>query len=338
MTAALAARQGLSERWDATPADAIRRLTPLQAQHPPAPYLALGARLHAFRRTDLEDAITARSVVKTSINRHTLHLVHHDDYPAYAQLTRQARMRAWRNRYAHLDEQRTADALTEFFQQPRTNPEIRERVLAYEPDPAGPWTAVMFVRDVLPLIQLPPAGHWDDARRAGFVIDPRPLPEPREAARIVLEQYLNAFGPASKKDAAGWAGVAQRDFDFDAIETVTYRDEHGTLLYDLPDRTIEPAELPPRFLGHWDQALLAYKDRDRILPSELKHHNLTITGDPTVTVDGRVAAVWAHKDDCLTITPLVKLGKRRRAAIEQEAQRPARLCGALHVELHGDPA
>jgi hypothetical protein len=338
LTAALVLRQGLSERWDATPADAIRRLTPLQAQHPPAPYLALGARLRNFQREHLEAAITQRSVIKTTVNRHTLHLVHHDDYPAFAQLTRQSRMRAWRNRYAHLDEERTTDELTEFFQTPRTNPEIRERVLAYEPDPAGPWTAVMFVRDLLPLIQLPPAGHWDDPRRAAFVVDPRPLPDPPQAARTVLTRYLAAFGPASKKDAASWAGVAQRDFDFQAIDTVTYRDEHGTLLYDLPDQPIEAADRPPRFLGHWDQALLAYKDRDRILPPEVKRHDLTITGDPTVTVDGRVAGIWAHKDDRLTITPLVKLSKRQRVAIEEEAQHPARLCGALHVELHGDPA
>ena len=100
MTAALAARQGLIERWRATPAEAIRRLTPLQAQHPPAPFIALAARLHEFKRADLERAIDDRAVVKTTINRLTLHLAAAEDYPAYAQLTRQPRMRTWRKTYA----------------------------------------------------------------------------------------------------------------------------------------------------------------------------------------------------------------------------------------------
>jgi hypothetical protein len=337
LTAALAVRQGLSERWDATPAEAIKRLTPLQAQHPPAPYIALAARINGFQKDQLEDAITQRQIIKTTINRLTLHLVHRDDYPAFAQLTRQPRLRAWRKQYPHLDEDKVVEQLTEFFQTPRTNPEIRARCLEYEPEPAGPWTAVMFVRNLLPLIQLPPAGHFDDPRRAEFVIHPDPLPEPKHAARVVLERYLAAFGPASKRDAASWAGVAQRDFDFDALDTVTYRDETGTLLYDLPTDIQRDVPLPPRFLAHWDQTLLAYKDRDRILPPELKHHQLTLSGAPTVTVDGRVAATWAHEDDRIMITPLTKLTTPQRRQIEDEAGSIASLLGALHVELHGDP-
>ena len=74
LTAALAARQLLLERARIPPAEAIRRLTPLQGQHPPAPFIALAARLDGFTRADLERAIDARSVVKTTIMRLTLHL------------------------------------------------------------------------------------------------------------------------------------------------------------------------------------------------------------------------------------------------------------------------
>jgi len=327
LTAALAARQGLDERWDGvTPTEAIRRLTPLQAQHPPAPYIALAARLNGFERAQLEAAIDRREVIKTTINRLTLHLVAAGDYPAFAQLTRQARLRGWRKQYAHLDEQEVTQALTEFFQTPRTNPEIRKRVLEYEPDPLGPWTAVMFVRNLLPLVQLPPAGHWEDPRRAEFVVHEPPLPEPEEAARHVLHRYLEAFGPASKKDVAQWAGVAQKDLgSFDGL--VTHQDEHGTTLYDLPGRPLPaPHELPPRFLAHWDQTLLAYHRRDRILPPELKHHQLTITGSPTITVEGRVAATWAY-DERLTITPLIELTSGQRKAIRTEAKQVAELIG-----------
>jgi hypothetical protein len=335
LTAALAARQGLLERHRLDPAEAIRRLTPLQGQHPPAPYLALAARLEGFARADLEAAISAGAVVKTTIMRLTLHLAAAADYPAYAQLTRQARMRAWRKQYAHLDEARVTAELTEWFQEPRTNVEVRERVGAIEGVTGEPWTPVIFARNLLPLVQLAPAGHWDDDRRARFVVDPRPLPDPADAATLVLERYLGAFGPASRRDVAAWAGVAQRDFApaWERLETVAYRDEAGTELRDLPGAPLPRADtpLPPRFLAHWDQALLAYADRERILPAELKPLALTVSGDPTVTVDGRVAATWALRDDTVEIAPLVELSKAQRAAVREEGERTARFCGAAAV-------
>ena len=212
LTAALAARQLLLERRRMAPDEAIRHLTPLQAQHPPAPYITLAARLDGFSREALETAIVARSVVKTTISRLTLHLVAGEDYPAYAQLTRQSRMRAWRKRHAGLDEEQVAAELGDWLREPRTNTEIRERVAGYEGVTGEPWAPIVFARTLLPLVQLPPGGSWGDRGRASFVIDPRPLPDPADAAALVLERYLTAFGPASRRDMAAWAGVAQRDF------------------------------------------------------------------------------------------------------------------------------
>jgi hypothetical protein len=332
LTAALAARQLLLERARLAPAEAIRRLTPLQGQHPPAPYLALAARLDGFTRADLEAAISAGTVVKSTLMRNTLHLAAADDYPAYAQLARQARMRAWRKAYAHLDEAKVTAELSAWFAEPRTNREVRERVGAYDGVEDTPWAPVMFARSLLPLVQLPPAGHWDDPRRAGFVLDPRPLPAPEEASAHVLARYLAAFGPASRRDAAAWAGVAQRDFAWERLELVAYRDERGTELLDLSDQPLPPADggLPVRLLAHWDQPLLAYQDRERILPPELASLQLTLSGSPTVTVDGRVAASWAIERDGaraqLSITPHVDLSRAARAAIRAEALRTARFC------------
>ena len=332
LTAALAARQGLLERHRLDPAEAIRRLTPLQGQHPPAPYLALAARLVGFSRADLEAAIDARRVVKTTIMRLTLHLAAADDYPAYAQLTRQARMRAWRKQYAQLDEERVAAELGAWLREPRTNEEIRERVWAYEGVTRDAWTPIIFARTLLPLVQLPPAGHWSDNRRAAFVLDPRPRPDPDAAATLVLERYLDAFGPASRRDVAAWTGVAQRDFApaWERLETVAYRDEHGTELRDLPGRPLPPGDtpLPVRFLAHWDQALLAHADRERIMAPEVQALKLTLSGDPTVTVDGRVAASWELRDDVLAVTPHVELSRAQREAIREEGLRTARFCGA----------
>ena len=112
------------------------------------------------------------------------------------------------------------------------------------------------------------------------MLDPRPLPTPDDAAALVLTRYLEAFGPAAKRDAAAWAGVAQRDFPWHRLPTVSYEDEKGLELLDLSGHPLPPAKthLPPRFLGNWDQPLLAYADRDRIIPPEVQPLKLTLSG------------------------------------------------------------
>jgi hypothetical protein len=326
LTAALAARQFLIERQRIPPAEAIRRLTPLQGQHPPAPHIALAARLDGFSQADLDAAIDARAVVKTTIMRMTLHLAAAQDFPAYAQLARQARLRAWRKTYARLDQERVARDLVRWLSTPRTNPEIRERVAGYDGAPQDANMPILMARTLVPLVQLPPGGHWrDTTRNSRHVLDPRPLPTPDDAGALVLTRYLEAFGPASRRDAAAWAGVAQRDCPWHRLQTVSFRDEKGVELLDLAGRPLPPADikLPPRFLAHWDQPLLAYADRDRIIPPGIQPLKLTLSGDSTVTVNGRVAASWAMDGPQLTITPHVDFA---RPAVAEEALRTARFC------------
>ena len=120
LTAALAERQLLRERVRLDPAAAIRVLTPLQAQDPPAPYIALAARVDGFERAELEAAIDARTVVKTTVMRLTLHLVAAADYPAYHRLSTSARMRRWRKEFTHLDEEQVVEELGRWLRRPRT--------------------------------------------------------------------------------------------------------------------------------------------------------------------------------------------------------------------------
>jgi hypothetical protein len=336
LTAALAARQMLVERRRLGAAEAIRRLTPLQGQHPPAPYIALAARLDGFTRGDLEAAIEARSVVKSTINRLTLHLVHAGDYPAYAELSRQFWLRKWRATYPHLDEAQVSDELGAWLRTPRTNREIRDHVWErYDGVPDLPHEPLIFARTLLPIVQLPPAGFYADSRRkTAFVADPRPRPDRVDAAAFVIRRYLAAFGPAQKRDVSAWIGAAQSDFAeaWERIETVSYRDEQGRELFDLPDQPLPPADtpLPPRLLGHWDQALLAHQDRERIIPPELMALQLTLSGSSTVTADGRVAASWdLHREGDhvqVTIEPHRDIPRSAHAAIVEEAERTARIC------------
>jgi winged helix DNA-binding protein len=344
LTAALGARQMLIERERLAPAEAIRRLTPLQGQHTLAPHIALAARLEGFDQADLDAAFGAGEVVKTSIMRMTLHVSEASEYPAYAQLSRQARIRKWRKDHPQLDEERIAADLTEWLREPRTNAEIRERVVSHGMED-GPYMPLHYARILVPVVHVPPAGYWANRTRAVFTVDPRPLPDPVAAARLVIERYLAAFGPAGRRDAAAWAGVPQRDFAeaLEQVETVSYRDENGVELLDLPGQPLPPAgtRLPVRFLAHWDQPLLAHADRERIIPAEVLPLKLTLSGDTTFTVDGRVAGSWDLEREGeavkVTLRPHVEIGRAATAEVRAEAERTARFCepGARSVSVTG---
>ena len=335
LTAALAVRQMLDRRRRLTPAAAIAQLTPLQAQHPPAPYLALAARLEGFAPPALEAALGSGVVVKATLMRFTLHLAAAGDFPAYAQISRQARLRGLARRHPGLDLDAATADLRAWLTQPRGNDEIRALVAELWPEiPGDPWTPIGFVRDLVPVVHLPPAGFWAQRRRPRFTVDPRPRPERGQAAADVLAGYLRAFGPASLRDAAAWAGVAQRDLAgaVARLPVLRERDERGRELLDLPGAPRPPASapLPVRLLAHWDQPLLAYADRERVMPAELRPLQLTLSGDPTVTVDGRVAGRWSHAREggvCrLAVEPLVELARVQLGAVRAEALRTARFC------------
>jgi hypothetical protein len=73
--------------------------------------------------------------------------------------------------------------------------------------------------------------------------------------------------------------------------------------------------------------VLAYADRDRIIPPELTALKLGLSGDQTVTVDGRVAASWqverATRRVKLVVEPHVDIRRSAHAAIRAEAKRTA---------------
>jgi len=346
LTAALAARQGLLEPLALAPAAAVAKLTPLQGQEPRAPYVGLAARLKDFTKAAYDEAIHAGEIVKTTIMRDTLHVAAASDYPVFAAFRRLGKMRSFREQYAHLDEERVIADLNDYLRTPRSNDEIREHMLRHDGIPDDRYRPILIARFLVHMVQVPPYGMlWDNRERPRFVVDPRPHVDPLDAAVLVIRRYLGAFGPASKRDVAGWGGVPQRDFvdTWERVQTTSFRDEHGRELLDLPDQPLPPGKtkLPPRFLARWDQPLLAYADRDRIIPPELLPLRLTLSGDQTLTVDGRVAASWwlhTKKDRAqVEIKPHTDIPRRAHASIRAEAKRTALFCApeAKSVDVVG---
>ena len=98
-------------------------------------------------------------------------------------------------------------------------------------------------------------------------------------------------------------------------ELVSFRDERGRELLDLPDapRPDPDTPAPVRFLPAFDNAILGYHDRSRIIDDA--HRGLSVAGARVVLVDGRVSATWSVEADTVTVTPLRRFSRADRAAV-----------------------
>ena len=300
------ARQLLLERKPLTAEDGLRRVVALQAQEPPSPYIALWNRLRAFDPADLDAAFASSTVVKATVVRVTLHAVVADDYPAFhaamQPTLRSARLEDMRFRRSGLSSAEADELvprLLAYLERPRAKAEIQS-FLVDEIGDRGPgvWWAL---RTYAPLAHAPTGGAWSFGQRPSFAAVParlRPNVVP-DALSHLVRRYLEGFGPASVADISQFA-LIPRSVIREALEAMAGHlvrfDGPAGELFDVGDGILpEPdSPAPPRLLPMWDSVLLAYHDRSRIIPSDLRRIVIRRNGDvlPTLLVDGHVAGVW----------------------------------------------
>jgi hypothetical protein len=343
LTVATLARQGLlARRWRVSAAEAVRRLVALQAQYSPSPYLALHARVDGFAIADLERALRRRTVVKSTLMRGTLHLVHAADYPAYASAWgwQARRMLAGRERALEDEAPRVIAALEAFLAQPRTTDEIRARTRELTGDALRHDSSPLdYARMSLPLVHALPSGLWRRHGRFSLLRWDGPPVDPDPAAGTVelVRRYLAAFGPATREDLAAftWLRFGQLDPALAALPLRRLADARGRELLDLPRAPLPGEEVatPVRFLPKWDALLLSHADRSRVLPPGF-HDEILGTGNGEVArtflVDGQVAGTWS--DDARDATATLRVRSLIGAAalpadLEPEA---LRLLALLH--------
>jgi hypothetical protein len=73
-----------------------------------------------------------------------------------------------------------------------------------------------------------------------------------------------------------------------------------------------------RFLPAFDNALLGYDDRSRIV--DRAHRGLSVAGERVVLVDGRVGATWRVEAGTVIVTPLGGLARDDRTAVAEEGE------------------
>ncbi|MFC8923085.1 winged helix DNA-binding domain-containing protein [Cellulosimicrobium sp. NPDC057127] len=331
-------RQLLLDRADVPVPEAVRRVVAFQAQHPASPYVALWNRVAGFAAADLDTALAQRAVVRASLLRIALHLVHADDYET-VHTAMQPSLRASRlhdRRFAVSgisvdDAHALVPELLAFAGTSRTADELEAWVEARVPGAArGAWWAL---RTFAPLHHVPTEEPWSFGTRTTYVAAGTPALGPDEPAfddalRDLVLRYLEGFGPATVADVAQFALVTRArvraavDAAGDALDRFPGPD--GTELLDVPDapRPDEDVPAPPRLLGMWDETLLAYADRSRVLPPELRPLVTRSNGDvlPTVLVDGYVVGVWRATPAGVEVTAWRPVSDDAWAALEAEAR------------------
>ena len=331
----------------------IEHLVGLQAQAPFPPYYGLWSRLGGFRPEDLAAPLTDRSVVRIALMRGTIHLVSARDCLPLRRLVQPVLERGLRGAFgkqlAGVDPAAVAAAGRELVEsEPMTFSQLGAALGRRWPDhPAA--ALAQAVRAHVPLVQIPPRAVWGRAGQSvhtsaehwlGQAAQPDPAHPERVTLAGLVTRYLGAFGPAAARDVAAWSGLTGLGAVMDQLRPslVTFRDERGAELFDLPSapRPGEEAPAPVRLAAEFDNLLLSHADRSRVVhPGDLKRF-YTINGvfPGAVLVDGFAAGIWrlARTKSAATLTVELFGSARERDQVTREAERMLAFCapGASH--------
>jgi Winged helix DNA-binding domain len=334
---ALLERQMLLGRHNLSALDAVERLAGMQAQEPDAPYLGLWTRLEDFEPDELARLISDRRVVRVPLMRSTIHLVSDRDCLKLRPVIQPVLARAFsgspfRRKLEGLDlDELLAAGLASLEDRPRTRAELSALLAERWPD-RDPLSLAYAITFLAPLVQVPPRGIWGESGQATWTTTEswlgRPL-DPTSSPDEIFLRYLAAFGPATVADARAWSGLGGLREVFERLrpQLITFRDERGRELFDVPGAPLPDPETPapPRFLPAFDNALLSHNDRTRIIPEE---HRKMLSRDRFmrgVLLDGFACATWKTEQRggklTLVIEPFEPLTEENRDVLAREGER-----------------
>jgi hypothetical protein len=322
---AVLSRQLLLERKRISPVALIERLVGMQAQWPPAPYVGVWTRAAGFKRSALERELAKGTLVKANVTRLTLHLVTPRDY-GLIRAAMSERNYPWESQIAKELAPAvrklaadgpvvSADAIAHLEQNHRLAGMSARRA----------WQAA---RQRAHLVHHHETALWHAQPAGRFVLLDEPEAHvPVEARAEMIRRYLAAFGPSSVRDIGQWSmmSVPELKASLAVLEPLRrFRDEHGRELYDVPRGALPDPDTPApvRFLPKWDNVLLAWADRTRVLPEAYRKRVIGANGDvaQTFLVDGFVAGTWNVERDRVVTVPFAKLSRTVQREVRDEAE------------------
>jgi hypothetical protein len=317
--------------------EVARRLLAIQAQDPRGARLAVRARSAGLSASDVDSALTRRSLVVSWLNRGTLHLVRAEDYWWLHPLTTPQLRTGNSRRLAQEgvppdDAERAVAAVRAALAAdgPLTRARLRERVAAAGVRTEGQALVhVLLLASIRGLIVRGPVAGRDQA--FALARDWLGAPPPamgREAALGELaRRYLAGHAPAADRDLARWAGIGLRDARLGLARCGAVQRADGLAELPASARRAAAALPPPRLLGAFDPLLLGWASRD---PVTGPHREIvTVNGlfRPFALVGGRAVATWTITGGQVVLTPFAELGAETRAALDADAADVTRFLG-----------
>jgi hypothetical protein len=292
------------------PADVARLAGPIQAQEPRAARLAFRARSRSLVAADIDRARREeRSLLRAWAMRRTAHLIPTEDagwlLPLFADsLSRQARKRMADFGLDRAGQDRALGLLRRAVEAdgPLTRPQLATRLSEAGFDASQEIKVHLWVLATVEgglclgpdrgtQICLVPTREWigEPERRS------------REDSLAELgRRFFRAYGPASERDFARWAGLPLRDTRAAAerIAGGLAQVMVGGEALLAPARPRRAGSSPVvRLLGAYDNYNLGYEDRSFAVPA--RHERQVVPGGgivrPAITVDGRLVGTWASK-------------------------------------------
>ncbi len=329
-------------------AETIEHLVGLQAQAPFPPYYGLVSRLDGFRPDDLAALITGRNVVRIALMRGTIHLVSARDCLPLRRLVQPVIERGMRNAFgkqlAGVDAGALAAAGRALVEaEPMTFSQLGQALAERWPD-HPPNALAQGVRAFVPLVQVPPRAVWGQSGPSRHTSAERWLDQPDSPAgkapapalglADLVRRYLGAFGPATVRDVAAWSRLTGLRTVMEQLRPslVTFRDEQGAELFDLPSAPRPGGDVPApvRLVAEFDNLVLSHAERSRVVSAENIKRISTVNGviPGTVLIDGFVGGMWriATSRDTTTLSIELFGPMRERDALVHEAERVLAFC------------
>jgi hypothetical protein len=335
--------QGVAGPRYPTAADAVRRLTAVQAQAYPGALTSVALRTGSRLRKEIETALDAGEVVRSWPMRGTLHLTAAEDLPWLLELLTPRILAGRGRRWAQLGLTESAaarareaveDALSGGGRLGRA--QLLDAMAAAGVDTGGQrgYHLLGYLAQTGTLCLGPTAGGEQLFVLLGeWVPTPRRLDRDQALGELAL-RYFGGHGPATVADLARWAGLPVRDV---RAGIAAVRDRLTALEVDGVEYLLDPAT-PDRLaacraeaagvflLPGFDEFVLGYGDRSAVLAPQFADR-IAPGGNgvfrPTVVHRGRVVGTWRFTGQGarrrLTAEPFTAFDRATDAAIAAAA-------------------
>ena len=300
------ARQRLLGAPFRTPAEAVASLGAVQSQDYPAAKWAVGQRVRGATDASVEAAFNRGEVVRVHALRPTWHFVAPADLRWIQALTgpRVQRILAVYDRQLGLDGKTLARAhrIVERSLRDRaykTRGELAAALKAGGMEATGQTLArIMGHAELTALVCSGP----QRGRHATYALVDERVPPAKvlhrdEALAELTRRYFSSHGPATVRDFVWWSGLTVKDTRAGlAMIGAESEQVDGLTLWHVPARgKVPPVAGSAHLLPNYDEYVVAYKDRQFVMPSTFKTMVAEQRADifaNLLMADGRLAGAW----------------------------------------------